>query len=309
MEALAPQSRGWHVTLSLSLALIVLLAPGCTREESSAQGSLLLAVNAGVEAEGLKQAALDYEKQFGVRVEIVEYPYQSLFEKLLLALSGPSTTYDLVMLDDPWFPRFAQMNGLRELGPLYRAKALDGPDADFLPPSLALCRHPYATGKLLALPYVGNSQLFFYRKDLFEKHGVAPPRTWDEVLAAGRRIGAAEKMHGYVMRGAQGNPIVADFMPLLWAFGGELLDAGGRPQAESAEAVAALEFMLRLGKIAPPGYVNFNADEVGAHLAQGTAVMGINWPAWIPTFEDSARSKVAGKVGYAVMPSQKNAGA
>ena len=309
MEAPSRQTSGGPTALGLALLLLALLAPGCAREESSAKRALLLAVNAGVEAEGLKLAARDYEKQSGVRVEIVEYPYQSLFEKLLIGLSGPASAYDLVMLDDPWFPRFAQMNGLRELEPLYRAKKLDGPDADFLAPSLALCRHTYATGKLLALPYVGNSQLFFYRKDLFEKHGLAPPRTWEEVLVAARRIGAAEKMHGYVMRGAQGNPIVADFMPLLWAFGGELLDAEGRPQVESPEAVAALEFMLRLGKLAPPGYVNFNADEVGVHLAQGTAVMGINWPAWIPTFEDAARSKVAGKIGYAVMPSQKSAGA
>jgi len=309
LEALTQRRGGWLVAaLVVALLLAALLAPGCGRDEAAAR-SLLLAVNAGVEAEGLKQAARDYERQFGVRVEIVEYPYQSLFEKLLIALSGTTTTYDLVMLDDPWFPRFAQMNGLRDLAPLYQTKKLDGPDADFLPPSLALCRHPYATGRLLALPYVGNSQLFFYRKDLFEKHGLDPPRTWDDVLAAGRRVGAAEKMHGYVMRGAQGNPIVADFMPLLWAFGGELLDADGRPRVDSPEAVAALEFMLRLGKIAPPGYVNFNADEVGAHLAQGTAVMGINWPAWIPTFEDPVRSKVAGRIGYAVMPSQKNAGA
>lgn len=293
------------------LLVILATAPlaSCRREASRAQPSLLLAVNAGVEAEGLKQAALDYQRQFGVRVEIVEYPYQSLFEKLLIALSGPTTSYDLVMLDDPWFPRFAQMNGLRELMPLYQAKGLPGPDADFLLPCLALCRYPYGDGRLYALPYVGNSQLFFYRKDLFEIHNLAPPRTWDEVLAAGQRLGAREKMYGYVMRGAQGNPIVADFMPLLWAFGGELLDASGRPRVNSPEAVAALEFMLRLGRLAPPGYVNFNADEVGAHLSQGTAVMGINWPAWIPTFEDPARSKVVGKIGYATVPAQKRPGA
>jgi multiple sugar transport system substrate-binding protein len=102
---------------------------------------------------------------------------------------------------------------------------------------------------------------------------------------------------------------VADFMPLLWAFGGRLLDEDGRPVVDSPEAVAALEYMLRLAEIVPPGYVNFNADEVGAHLAQGTAVMGINWPAWIPTFEDPTRSKVVGKMGYATIPSQKEPGA
>jgi len=291
------------------LAGAALWLSGCGGEKERTEAPLLLAVNAGVEAESLKQAVKDYEREFGIRVQVVEYPYQSLFDKLIIALSGPSTNYDLVMLDDPWFPRFAQMGGLLELGPLYQAQGLPGPDPDFVETSLALCRHPYERGQLFALPYVGNAGIFFYRKDLFEKYKLESPHTWEEVYATGKFIGAREGMHGYVMRAAQGNPIVADFMPLLWAFGGRLLDDAGRPVVDSPEAVAALEFMLRLAEIVPPGYVNFNADEVGAHLAQGTAVMGINWPAWIPTFEDPARSKVVGKIGYATIPSQKQPGA
>jgi multiple sugar transport system substrate-binding protein len=300
------QVRGRVILVAFLLAAATLAVAACRGESGGSAPTLLIAVNAGVEADSLKLAVADYEREFGVQVQIVEYPYQSLFEKLIIALSGPRTNYDLVMLDDPWFPRFAQMNGLRELTPLYQAKGLPGPDPDFVEPCLALCRYPYGQGRLYALPYVGNTQLFFYRRDLFEKHKLTPPRTWDEVLSAGRRIGAREKMHGYVLRAAQGNPIVADFMPLLWAFGGSLFDGQGRASVNTPATVEALEFMLRLAEIVPPGYVNFNADEVGAHLAQGTAVMGINWPAWIPTFEDPARSKVVGKIGYTTVPSQKS---
>jgi multiple sugar transport system substrate-binding protein len=48
---------------------------------------------------------------------------------------------------------------------------------------LASNREPYETCRLYALPYVGNSQLF-YRKDLFDKHSLKEPATWDDVLAA-----------------------------------------------------------------------------------------------------------------------------
>jgi len=98
-------------------------------------------------------------------------------------------------------------------------------------------------------------------------------------------------------------------MPLFGAFGAEMFDAGGRPRINSAEAVEALRFMLKLAEIAPPGYVNFNADEVGAHLLQGSALMAINWPAWIPAFDDPARSVVVGKIDYLPMPSQQRPGA
>ncbi|HXG68311.1 MAG TPA: extracellular solute-binding protein, partial [Blastocatellia bacterium] len=116
------------------------------------------------------------------------------------------------------------------------------------------------------------------------------------------------QLYGYVMRAAQGNAVVADFMPIFWAFGAEMFDANGNPTVNSPEGIAALKFMLELGKYAPPGYVSFNADEVSAHLLQGTAAMSINWPAWIGAFSDPERSRVVGKVAMTVMPGAKNPG-
>jgi multiple sugar transport system substrate-binding protein len=115
-------------------------------------------------------------------------------------------------------------------------------------------------------------------------------------------------MYGYVMRAAQGNAVVADFMPIFWAFGAEMFDAGGRPTVNSPEGVAALRFMLELGKYSPPGYQGFNADEVSAHLLQGTAAMSINWPAWISAFNEAAKSKVVGQMEFTTLPGATLAG-
>jgi multiple sugar transport system substrate-binding protein len=152
---------------------------------------------------------------------------------------------------------------------------------------------------------VGNSQLFFYRKDLFEKYKLSAPGQWKKVLEAARTIGAGEKMYGYVMRAAPGNSAVTDFMPLLWAFGGDIFDPQGKPSLTSPEAIEALRFMLELGKVSPPGYAGFNADEVSAHLLQGTAAMSINWPAWIAAMDDPLKSKIPGKIEFAQMPSAR----
>jgi multiple sugar transport system substrate-binding protein len=271
---------------------------------------LSLAVNAGVEGDALKQAALDYEAQTGVRVNISEFPYDDLFSKELIDLKAETGAYDLIMLDDPWFPRFATEALLSDLGPLLQNRGHNGPDPDFVGTSIALCRHPYETGPLLALPYVGNSQLFFYRGDLFKKHNLKEPATWDDVLNAARTIDAQEKdgapgggaVHGYVMRAARGNSAVADFMPIFWAFGAEMFDADGNPTVNTAEGINSLRFMLELGKHSPPGYASFNATEVSAHLLQGTAAMSINWPAWIGAFSDRAKSKVIGKMQFTTMP-------
>lgn len=257
-------------------------------------------MNAGVEGAALKAAAREWALVKGLRADIVELPYASLFEKELLDLNSRTGAYDVIMIDDPWFPRLAQKGNLAPLPqPL---------DSDFLPSCALVCREPYRNGREYALPYVGNSQLFFYRKDLFEKHGFKEPDTWNTVLAAARKIAGAERVYGYVMRAAQGNPVVADFMPLLWAYGGDLLNEAGEPVINSKEAAEALQMMIDLGKVSPPGYTGFNADEVAAHLLQATAAMSINWPAWISAMDDPQRSKVAGQIEFRTVPSARAQG-
>ena len=286
---------------------ILVLAAGCSRGPAGPR--LIVAINAGVEGEALKAATRDYQRIRGVRMEIVELPYANLFEKALLDLVSRTGAYDVIMMDDPWFPRLASEEKLAPLEPLYQQEAVAGPDPDFVPASLAICHEPYPRGRLYALPYVGNSQIFFYRKDLFDRHGLEAPKTWNEALEAARRIGQAEKpLYGYVMRAAPGNASVADFMPLLWAFGGDLLGPDGMPQLDSKEAAEALSFMLELGKWTSPGYVSFNADEVNAHLLQGTAAMSINWPAWISAMDDPSKSRVVGKISFAPLPGQRAPG-
>lgn len=291
------------------VAMAALIGANVACRENPGKASLTIAVNAGVEGEALRAAANDYQAQHGVAITIAEFPYANLFEKELIDLTSRTGAYDLIMLDDPWFPRFASIDqALTPLMPLYQERGLSGPDDDFVSTSLALCRHPYETGTLYALPYVGNSQLYFYRKDLFDTHSLKPPERWDDVLNAARMIQERENIYGYVMRAAQGNAVVADFLPLFWAFGAEMFDSTGRPTVNSAEGIAALRFMLQLGAYSPPGYVNFNADEVSNHLLQGTAAQSINWPAWLSAFRDPTRSKVIGRIEVTTVPGQVRPG-
>jgi len=281
-----------------ALAAIFLLSlAACHR---TPERSLTIAVNAGVEGTALKAAANEWGAAHSVRVEVVELPYANLFEKEQLDLNSRTGAYDVVMMDDPWFPKLVEGSNLASLP--------REPDSDFVTACVDVCRNPYKSGKPYALPYVGNSQLFFYRADLFAKYRVGAPNTWDDVLSAAKTIGPREKMFGYVMRAAPGNAVVADFMPLLWAFGGDVLDASGKPVCDSPAAIEALKFMLELGKLSPPGYAGFNADEVSAHLLESSAAMSINWPAWIAAMDDPAKSKVVDKIAFAPMPSERASG-
>src|SRR6266542_3490916 len=115
-----------HQDTKIWLGLVLCVVVGCSAcgRRADDPNTILLAVNAGVEADGLKAAAREYQKDHRVRVQVIEYPYQSLFEKLLISLSGRSSNYDLVMIDDPWFPRLAQMEGLLPLEAFFNEKGM-----------------------------------------------------------------------------------------------------------------------------------------------------------------------------------------
>jgi ABC-type glycerol-3-phosphate transport system substrate-binding protein len=47
-------------------------------------------------------------------------------------------------------------------------------------------------GKLYGVPYNTNVRVLLYRKDLFEKHNITPPKTWEEMLQAASTISGKE---------------------------------------------------------------------------------------------------------------------
>lgn len=241
---------------------------------------LTVAINAGVEGQAIAELSKDFPE---ARIEIVELPYTNLREKLQQTLGTGRSTYDVVMLDDPWFPELAQY--LSRLGTV--------PDAlldDLIPASLHLGRDPHQLGELKALPFVGNCQLLFYRKDLLGKVGLdAPPDNWPDLLAAAREISdTVEGASGYCIRGKSGAPIVTDFLPVLWSMGGSVFVDRGQPRAvaiDSGETREALRMYKQLADLSPPGAKAYDWTEMTAAFTAGTAAMQLNWPAAVSTID------------------------
>src|SRR5881392_1781085 len=132
------------ITTAALLVAVVLFFSDC-RPKNNGGKTLTIAINSGVEGDALKQAAKDYEAQTGMHINIAEFPYANLFEKELIDLNSRTGAYDLIMLDDPWFPKFASLNVLTDFATLLAKRGKTDPDNDFVAASLALCRHPYQT--------------------------------------------------------------------------------------------------------------------------------------------------------------------
>jgi multiple sugar transport system substrate-binding protein len=301
------------VTLAFSLLLVVNAFAGGGKEQMAASGGkIVLATNNAPEGNGIAQALRQWGQMKGIQVEVVAAPYSNIYEKEVLDLSQKTGLYDIVLLDDPWFTQFAENKWLTNLTPYFVAIGQGGLTSDFIDKSTAICKYPYATGLIYAFPAVGNAQMFFYRKDILAQYGMPNgPSTWDDVYNVGKKVSdsGGGSMFGYVLRGTQGNPVVADFMPILWSFGANMFSADfTKVTLDTPQALAAVQFLSKLVSISPPGSASFDAQQLATFELEGNAAMMINWPAFAADFQDASKSKVVGMIGYAPIPSSATVG-
>lgn len=267
---------------------------------------LTIAAVQGGESAGLKAVAPQYERESGIRLEIVESPYDTLYEKLVTTFQANQATFDLVMLDDPWMPKFGTEGWLQPLdtnfgfqrdpdipAPVYDVGTWPPPRGAVPPAEKDKEKH------LLGITIVGNVEMFMYRSDLSDA-----PRTWDDVLANARRFHRPGQMVGYAVRGKATNPVVADFLPILWSFGGDVFDENWKVRIDSAESLRAVRFLVEdLKAYAQSGPQNTDAADRSRLMAIGQAYQSTVWPGEVTTIvEDPAVSKVKGKVAYIPMP-------
>ena len=162
-------------------------------------------------------------------------------------------------------------------------------------------------GKVMALPSQGDSMFMYYRKDLLAKHGVAEPKTWDELAAGAKKIMAAEKdanLQGFSFQGAPIEGAVCTFLLPYWSQGKQFNDAAGKLTLDKTAAVNGLKMWL---KMMDDGVVKKNIAEVTTPVTvnefkAGNVVFAINWGFAFDRFKDDADSKVKGNVGVMPLP-------
>src|SRR5438876_10435466 len=94
-----------------------------------------------------------------------------------------------------------------------------------------------------------NVGLLYYRSDLLDASGFAPPRSYEELANQARVVmerAADRRLGGFVWQGRQYEGLVVNVLEELWARGVELVATNGRVLVDLGGAAAALEFRRRL---------------------------------------------------------------
>lgn len=243
------------------LALVVALVLGfgsCSKGEEKGPVTLTVWDYYG-ESTPIKSIADSYMKENPkVTVKVEELDWNTMFQKLNVVLTG-GTPPDVATIDMTWLPKLAALGAFSDLKPLSDGK-LNGEPIEKAYSAGALEAMKYKD-KIVTMMYDSDVYCLYYRSDLFEKKGIQPPRTWDELVTSSRAIAEKDK-YKYAIR-----PDTFHIAQFIYQNGGDLLSADGSSAVfNGPEAVEATQFysgLLLKEKVA----INWTPDK--GELIQG----------------------------------------
>src|SRR4051812_41161318 len=259
----------------------------------------------GPRGELLQKYASEFYDLTGIKVESEVIPEQQQRQKAVIELTSGKPSFDVIHLSYHVQKRqFERAGWLADMGAFLKDPNLTAPDLkveDFSAGGLQFAQND--KGAMLSLPWSVDYFILYYNKELFQRKGLTPPKTFDEMVVTAEKLNdPANGIYGFTGRGLR-NANMALWTNFYLNYGGEFLDAKGNILTDGPEAVEATKLYQRLlTKCAPPGVAGFNWMESMASFTQGRSAMWIDADGWAPPIEDPAASRVVGKTGYTIVP-------
>ena len=176
----------------------------------------------------------------GIDVEVVAVPWDAIDEKLTTAVASGSGP-DLLQIGLSKLATFAEAGALLPLDDLIG----DYPNLD--PANFPAGVSGAATavgGEIVSIPWTSDTRVLFTRTDILAENGIdAPPATWDELRAAAAVLaGRGEGQYGYYIPQWDA-PLPIE---MTWSMGGEVVDADGNVDFDTAEFQDAVDLYTGL---------------------------------------------------------------
>lgn len=276
---------------ALTLALSVAVAA-----PASAADELTIAIVNNGHMINMQKVAEEYTAETGVALNWVSLEEGVLREQVTSDTATGGGQYDIINIGMQEAPIWGAAGWIEPLN------FSDAYEVDDLLPAM---RNGLSyEGQLYAAPFYGESSMVMYRKDLTDAAGVTigDNDSWDNVKAAAAAIHDPDNgVFGACLRGKPGwGDNMAFVTTVANSFGAAWFDADYKPQLESAEWKAAVEFYVDLlGTYGPPGSEGNSFNEILALYNEGKCGL------WIDATIAASFLEVEG-VAYAQSPNAGN---
>jgi len=251
----------------------------------------------------------EFEQKTGIKLITEVYPEDQFRAKVLVELTSGASSIDVFMsMPAQEGLKYMRAGWLQPVDEFLKSASLTAPDYnwnDFLDKTRDAMT---IEGKLVGPPIQVENAALMYRKDVFAKYGVKVPTTLDELEAAAKALNGkamtddGQPGFGITLRGKRA-AATSQFAGMLHAMGSTWLTPSREPAFTSDEGVKAFDMWGRLLRLyGPPGSENNHWYEASSIFSQGKAAIYLDANSLSPVIEDPQKSKVIGKVGYALYP-------
>ncbi len=266
-----------------------------------------------------------WEKLTGIKIKVIEAPFAQLYSKAIAEHIAQTGAIDVLDSSPVWIPDFADRGVIAPIDDRIAKYKAQATLKDYHPLYRALMNYK---GKTWGFFDDGDVWNLYYRKDIFAnaklksayqakfKRSLRVPKTWDEFVETSQFI--TDQMAPAVYGGAEGRGLGNPgnqfyFFQQFRARGGEFFNPQTmKAQINNAIGVKTMENIMLEIKASPPGIEKLSFVDSWVKWLQGTTAMIYAWPPTGRISENYAqrdksfsflpKSKIAGKVGYALVP-------
>lgn len=229
-----------------------------------------------------------FKKKTGINVEHDIFPEENYFDKVTVDLSSGQASYDAFMLGAYMVWQYGPPGWLEDLKPWIENESATSPDYDWedILPNLRAADQwtfkvgdPLGKGGQWALPWGFETNTVAYQSDVFDKLGLKPAETFDELIELAATLNEkAEGMYGIAVRGTRSwATIHPGFMTMYSRMGAKDFEVRGdtlKPAMNSPEAVDFTDKWAKMVKDSgPSSWTSYTWYQVSSDLGARKAAM------------------------------------
>jgi hypothetical protein len=227
------------------------------------------------------------ESDGAYRIETAQLPREAAAqrEQLVRRLAANDSSIDLMSLDPPFIPEFAEAGFLAEIPEDRAAKVTEGVVESAIVGSTW-------KDELVAIPFWANTQLLWYRKSVAEQAGLdmEQPVTWEQIVTAAEE---QDKLVG--AQGIRAEALTVWINALVESAGGSVItDPAASPEEielgltdEPAQKAAEVMKLVADSGTGGPAFSTQNEDSSAAGFESDRGGFMVNWPFVWPRANDA----------------------
>ena len=308
-----PKTVGRRALLAGALALTTVLATACSGGDSDTAATAPAAASQADIDKAMqtpteltfwtwvpniqKEVDLFQQKYPAIKVKVVNAGQgEPQYTKLRTALKAGTGAPDVAQIEFQYIPTFSITKSLVDL----RAYGADAYKDKFV--DWTWGQVTGANGEVWAYPQDTGPMGMLYRQDIFDKHQIAPPKTWDEFAAAAEKLHAADPGVAMTNLAANQNGV---WMGMLWQAGAKpFTNTGPESVKINVNDAASKKVGAYWEKLIKSGAVSADPDFTDAWYQSLNRGKYATWltAAWGPVFLTGSAASTSGKWRAAPLP-------